>query len=42
MVSPQDAWALCTVRGATPRDWHEYLYGTTDGGKTWKKMMGAP
>jgi hypothetical protein len=42
MTSPQDAWAQCQVDGATPRGWHQYLYKTTDGGKTWTKMLGAP
>jgi hypothetical protein len=42
MVSPLDIWAHCHVQGATPRDWHQYLYKTTDGGKTWTKLMGAP
>jgi hypothetical protein len=42
MTSPDNAWVTCSVSGATPLDGHVYQYGTTDGGKTWTKLLGAP
>ncbi len=40
--SPNDIWILCSRPGADPGAETDYLYGTTDGGKTWQGMMGAP
>ena len=42
-VSPDDAWGTCTQQSAAdPMTGHSYLYGTKDGGITWRPLMGAP
>jgi photosystem II stability/assembly factor-like uncharacterized protein len=38
--SSQNVWAACGYGDASP--YRSYLYGTTDGGKTWRPLMGAP
>jgi hypothetical protein len=42
IVSPRIAWAACRIDGATPWLGHQYLYSTTDGGSSWRPLMGAP
>ena len=38
VASSLDAWAAC----GSGSPYRSYLYGTTDGGKTWRPLMGTP
>jgi hypothetical protein len=40
VVSSQNVWAACGYAQSSP--YRSYLYGTTDGGKTWRPLMGTP
>jgi hypothetical protein len=43
-ASSSDAWVLCRhmSRASAPPVEHDYVYATSDGGKTWRSLLGAP
>ena len=41
-TSTKDLWATCLRDSAGTGTAHYYLYGTSDGGKTWQPLMGKP
>jgi photosystem II stability/assembly factor-like uncharacterized protein len=41
-ASSKDVWVTCSHWDAKAGSTHRYLFGTTDGGRTWRQLTGKP